>query len=130
MFERRSRMSTKNVVAMNPVEPAKPAKEPLRRPPQPPERLKAERVQELLKAMPGWKLGPGGRVISRRREFDSPQAAAAFAGFVSGLASGADRAVRLDLSGSMVVVTLPGRAGEGSSEDLSLEILGFAQQIG
>lgn len=125
-------MSTQTAVdkTTTPMSPARPATSRLRRPPRPPERLKAERVQELLKAMPGWALVPGGRTITRKREFDSPPAAASFAVFVAGLASEAQRAVRLDLSGSSVVVTLPGRTGREPREDLSLEILGFAQQIG
>lgn len=112
----------------------------LRRPPRPPERLqaspervaklKAERVQELLKALPGWRLGSRGRAIRRRREFDTPQAAASFATFVAGLAGEAGQAVNLHVAGGRVDVTLPGRAAGATYDELTLEILGLAQQIG
>lgn len=111
----------------------------LLRPPKPPERLesqerleklKAERVQELLKALPGWKLGHRGKAIDRQREFDTPRAAASWAAFVAGLAVEAGQAVNLHVAGGRVVVTLPGRATGAPYDELTLEILGFAQQIG
>lgn len=134
-FEKEKQMSTQNAGnAVNTVET--PNQEPvmkLRRPPVPVERLeklKAERVQELLKALPGWKLGHQGKAIDRKRDFDTPQGAACYAAFVAGLAMEAGQPVNLHLCDGRVVVTLPGRATGASYDDLTLEILGFAQQIG
>lgn len=138
--ERRSRMSTQNVVDVvnqgNGVETAagKPQARVLR-PPKPPEKvrmekLKAERIQELLKALPGWKLGHRGRAIVRQRELDTPQGAASFAAFVAGLAAEAGQTVNLHVDGGLVVVTLPGRAAGAPFAEVTLETLGFAQQIG
>jgi pterin-4a-carbinolamine dehydratase len=104
--------------------------EDLRRPPDVVERLKAERVQELLKLLPGWKVVGGGRALERAREFDSRQAAAAYASFVAGLAAVEGQAVDLHVSGGRAVVTLPGRAPRTRFTYLTLEILDFAQQIG
>jgi pterin-4a-carbinolamine dehydratase len=107
-----------------------PQTEEIRRPPVVVERLKAERVQEVLKLLPGWKVVGGGRAIERSREFDSRQAAASFASFVAGLAAVEGQAVDLHVSGGRAVVTLPGRAPRTRKERLTLEILDFARQIG
>ena len=48
-------------------------------------RLKAERVQEKLRVMPGWRLVSGGWAIDRLREFPDPRSAVAFAGFPADL---------------------------------------------
>jgi pterin-4a-carbinolamine dehydratase len=107
-----------------------PETEDVRRPPAGVERLKAERVQELLRSLPGWKVVGGGRAIERSREFDSRQAAASYASFVTGLAAVEGQSVDLHVSGGRAVVTLPGRAPHARHTPLSLEILDFAQQIG
>lgn len=104
--------------------------EEMRRPPDVVERLKAERVQELLKLLPGWKVVGGGRALERSREFDSRQVAASYASFVAGLAAVEGQAVDLHVSGGRAVVTVPGRAPRTRYAYLTLEILDFAQQIG
>src|SRR5947208_3057954 len=46
------------------------------------ERLKAERVQERLKRMPGWSLAKSGQAIGRARELPSAFGATDYAIFV------------------------------------------------
>jgi pterin-4a-carbinolamine dehydratase len=126
VVERRKTMSVKKAVQGSPA----PETEEMRRPPDVVQRLKAERVQELLKLLPGWKVVGGGRALERSREFDSRQAAASYAAFVAGLAAVEDQPVDLHVSGGRAVVTLPGRAPRTRFAYLTLEILDFAQQIG
>jgi pterin-4a-carbinolamine dehydratase len=58
-------------------------------PPAPPARsgdkLKAERVELMLAALPGWKLTPSGEAIEQQFRFEEPVQALAFAGWVCGL---------------------------------------------
>ncbi len=55
-------------------------------PPRPTTRLKAERVQEALRRMPGWKLARGAAAISRTFRFRSSTTPLLFAALVGGLA--------------------------------------------
>ena len=83
----------------------------LRRPPKPPElligKLKSERVEELLKALPGWELFEGGG-IQRKRKFPSARVAGLYAGFVADFASSRRQSALVTLSGKNLVVTLLG----------------------
>jgi 4a-hydroxytetrahydrobiopterin dehydratase len=55
-------------------------------PPGPPDRLKAERVQEKLAALPHWELAEEGDSISRSFSFHGPAAPLAFASLVGAMA--------------------------------------------
>lgn len=92
-------------------------------------RLKAERVQEELKSLPGWWLTADERAIDRVREFPSADLAVAFAGFVARLASLQQQPVDLSLSSNRVVVTLsavlsPNRRG------VTQGVVDFARMLG
>lgn len=92
-------------------------------------RLKAERVQEELKSMPGWQLTGDGRAIDRAREFASPDLAVVFVNFVAMLSSLEQQPADLSLSASRVVVTLsavlsPSRRG------VTQKVLDFAKMLG
>ena len=89
-------------------------------------RLKAERVQQRLKAMPGWRLAAGGKTIDRLRQFPTPRAAAAFAGFLSELAADTGQPLGIELSGKHVTITVRARSGS----DLTEAALDFAQALG
>ena len=86
--------------------------------------LKAERVQEELKAMPGWELFPHGKALHRAREFAVPMVAAKFASYAAELAATAHQSVQLQWSGTRVSVILHGRGG------ITETLLGFARQLG
>jgi pterin-4a-carbinolamine dehydratase len=103
----------------------------LRRPPRPVEKLKAERVQLMLKRAPGWKPIQKMRALRRVREFPSAQEAAVFAGFAAELAGIAGQPVDLSLAGQRVVLTLQGRPGRSrSGGGLTEEAVEFASRLG
>ena len=99
----------------------------LRRRPRREEKLKAERVQEELKAMPGWKLAPRGKELTRFRQFGQPAGAARFASFVADMAVADRQRVQLRIDGNRVALTLQCRRGYGV---LTTSVLEFARQLG
>lgn len=104
--------------------------EKLRRPPQPVERLKAERVQEKLAAMPGWGLSEDGNSIDRVRQLASPRSAAAWAESVVAKAGQEGHSVDVGLSGSVATVVVHGAIFNGSAIGLTDSILDFANRLG
>jgi pterin-4a-carbinolamine dehydratase len=99
----------------------------LSQPPRPGGKLKPERVQEELKKMPGWKLMPDGKAISRLREFGHPAGASKWASFVAELARWDHQPVHLGISGTRVLLTLPYRNG---TSGLTAAVFDFARQLG
>lgn len=89
-------------------------------------RLKAERVQEELRAMTGWRLAPDGRSLHRHWEFPDARVASAHAAFVNDLSSDQGRAVAINLSGRRVLIVLRGSRRGGITEAM----LGFAKVLG
>ncbi len=79
-------------------------------------RLKAERIQELLRELPGWTAAHNATEISRRYALSSPRAAVAFAHFVTETAADHGLAADLDLRPNRVVVTLVGRPARSLTE--------------
>jgi pterin-4a-carbinolamine dehydratase len=84
-------------------------------------RLKAERVQDRVREMPGWKVTRGGAAISRLFYVRSPQAQAHFLAFAGTLAQQAGRelAVTLVAEGLECRLTTPA-AGGVTLQDLEL----------
>ena len=93
-------------------------------------RLKAERVQEMLKAMPQWQSTLEGRAINRVKEFPTAAVAAHFGGFVIALAGALGMPVTVTVSGGQVLVTLYGRRERGQLVTLTHSVVELAQQIG
>ena len=91
-------------------------------------RLKAERVQDKLRSMPGWKALPGYRAVDRVRELACPQTAAAWAVYVLQAAAMQQQQVGIELNGNHVSVTVRGQAGR--RDLLTLDDLEFAKQLG
>jgi pterin-4a-carbinolamine dehydratase len=89
-------------------------------------RLKAERVQEELRALPGWQLALDGKGVHRAWEFSEARVASAHAAFVNDLAEAEGRAAEITLSGSRVLVVLQGRSRSG----VTAELLRFAKVLG
>jgi len=123
------------------------AKERLRRPPRPEldevalaargavdlaveAKLKAERVQEMLRAMPDWQLTLGGKGIHRVREFPSAEVATLYSTFVTGFAKAYGLPVGLYINGGQVRLTLYACRYRGRLVDLTEHVVGFAQQLG
>lgn len=79
-------------------------------------RLKAERIQELLRELPGWNVERYATGISRRYTLSSPRAAVAFAHFVTEMAVAHGLTADLDLRPNRVVVTLVSRLARGLTQ--------------
>ena len=90
------------------------------------ERLKAERVQQRLQGMTGWRLCPGGKSIDRLRQFPNAQVAADFAGFLARFAADTGQPIGVELAGKHVTIAVRARQGSGLTETA----LDFAQTLG
>jgi hypothetical protein len=93
-------------------------------------RLKAERVQEMLRAMPEWQVTLEGKAINRVKAFPTPAVAALYGGYVIGLAGALDLPVTVSVAGGQVLVTLNEHRECGHLVELTEMVVGFAQQIG
>ena len=96
-------------------------------------RLKAERIQELLRELPGWSAARNATEISRRYTLSSPRAAVAFAQFVTETAFDHGLAADLDLRPNHIVVTLVSRLARSLTEaefDLAKAIDGKQEEQG
>lgn len=94
------------------------------------ERLKAERVEQLVKLMPGWALEKDGRTISRLREFQDIPAAAKYAAYVQDFAGLRGIVVSTLRWDQFVMVTLLGRRRSRSFDLLTPGELRFALSLG
>lgn len=94
------------------------------------QRLKSERVQDELKAMPGWRFLPQDLAIDRAFAFPSPQVASAFAGYASAFAAALGHPINLSIHRNEVVLTLTGPKRKGRPGDLTEALLAFARKVG
>lgn len=92
--------------------------------------LKPERVQLLLRELPGWSLGAGGRAIERTRLFNCVAEAAEFVGHAGRLASAQRQPVHIALSGRSVVLTLTGHPMRGCTGGLTNPVFRLAALLG
>lgn len=92
--------------------------------------LKAERVQDHLRRLPGWELKEGGRGIVRTRTFTDATVARAFVNRVCRLAAGQQQPVNISLTGAKVVVTLEGHPARGCTGGLGRPVFDLANIIG
>jgi hypothetical protein len=113
----------------------------LRRPPKPEleeilvvhdpeESLKAERVQEALRAMPEWQLTLEGQAITRVKELPTPEVASLYTAYVTGFAGCLGLPVAVSVSDGLVLVTLYAPSGGCCVGGLTESVLDFARQIG
>jgi pterin-4a-carbinolamine dehydratase len=88
-------------------------------------KLKAERVQEELRTLPGWRLTAGGNALVRTRKFSQPEASAQFAADVAELAAGQGQPAILGVTAHQVTLTLqrPSRNG------IDRALIHFARQL-
>jgi pterin-4a-carbinolamine dehydratase len=92
--------------------------------------LKPERVQQLLLALPGWKLREDGRAIVTARKFTSAQTAGAFGALACRLATQQRQPVAVRLMGEQIVITLPGHPLRGCAGGLTGPVFKLAGLIG
>ena len=106
-----------------------PMKEPLTTRPEKAD-LKAERVQEALRKLPGWGLDETGAAIQRTREFGQLTEALAYVGFVGTLATAKRQPVTVAVAGKQVGVTLTGHPVRGRAGGLRKAVFKLAALIG
>ena len=92
--------------------------------------LKPERVQQLLAALPGWRLRGDGSGLESERQFTNPGAASSFAALACRLAALRGQPVKVDLSGGKVVVRLQGHPARGCVGGLTGPVFALAGLIG
>jgi pterin-4a-carbinolamine dehydratase len=92
-------------------------------------RLKAERVQEWLRATPGWRLTADGRAIDRVRQFPDARIAASYAAYLADAAAQARQVVVIELSGNRLALTVRGTNSHGRTL-LTESALKFAKGLG
>lgn len=80
------------------------------------EKLKAERIQLLLRDLPGWMVVRGGTAIARSYTLPSHRAAISFALFVNELAADHGHTADVDLRPNRVNVTLVNRLARGLTQ--------------
>ena len=80
------------------------------------ERLKAERIQLLLRELPGWRLTRSGTAISRAVQLPGHRSALAFANFAAELANDRGLTAEVDVRPQRVGVTLSNRTVRGLTE--------------
>jgi hypothetical protein len=92
--------------------------------------LKAERVQEMLRAMPEWRPTLGGKEINRLRELPSLEVATHYATFVASFAKACALPVCLRIYGGQVLVAVHAPRQRGRLVDITESVVNFAQQLG
>jgi Pterin 4 alpha carbinolamine dehydratase len=101
------------------------------RPPRIGEKLKAERVQDLLKALPGWRLRADKRSIARTRKFADAVSMASYGFHAMHLARTQKVLVSFATLGDQLTVTLHGTSQSGRKlADLSEAVFHLAEQLG
>jgi pterin-4a-carbinolamine dehydratase len=90
--------------------------------------LKPERVQEELRAMPGWRGVAGYRGIDHIRRFPTAEVAAAFAAYVSAFAQETGQLCSVVQCGEHVTLMLTGRH-PGGSFGVTRGVLDFAKRL-
>ena len=95
-----------------------------------PEELKPERVQEMLQAMPGWKLDMSRKALDRVHEFSDSKVALAFAAYATELAGSARQPISVFVSGGRMGLTLHGQPRRGKKGGLTLAVMELAKRLG
>lgn len=92
--------------------------------------LKPERVQQLLLALPSWKLREDGRAIETEQTFVSAKTAGALGALACRLATQERQPVGVRLMGEQIVITLPGHPVRGCIGGLTRPVFRLAGLIG
>ena len=90
-------------------------------------RLKAERVQEKLLSMPGWRISGDGKGLVRARIFRNSRTAMAFTAYANTATEDSGHLAHIILSGPRVFLTLQSRAHHGGFTE---SLFDFAQDLG
>jgi pterin-4a-carbinolamine dehydratase len=90
------------------------------------QRLKSERVQEELKAMPGWKLLPGGSALGRAWDLPDTGVALAYAAYVTRYAEAWRLRASATVHGGQVLLSLRAK----QSRDVTRGVIELAKRLG
>lgn len=93
-------------------------------------RLKSERVEQRLRAMPQWRRTLEGKAITRVKELPSPEAATMYSSLVISLAGASNLPVSVNVISGRVLVTLHARRNRGRFTNLTEAVLDLAEKIG
>lgn len=93
-------------------------------------RLKSERVEQRLRAMPQWRRTLEGKAITRVKELPNPEAATLYSSFVISLAGASNLPVSVNVASGRVLVTLHARRNRGRFTNLTEAVLDLAEKIG
>ena len=93
-------------------------------------RVRRERAQQQVKAMPGWQLASDAKAMHRAKEFPTPEIASLFSTFVTGFAAELALPVAVSHSGGRVMVTLTARPNRGRLVVVTDAVLDFARRLG
>lgn len=92
-------------------------------------KLKSERVEERLMAMPEWRLTLEDKAITRVKELPTAQVATLYSAYVTGLAAASNLPVCVNVAGGRVLVTLFARRNRGRFTNLTEAVLDLAERI-
>lgn len=94
------------------------------------ERLRQEHAQEVLQALPGWRMTADGKALHRTRELPTPAVASLFSAYVTGLAGALSLPVAVNVCGGQVMVTLHARRSHGRLVIVTDAVLDLARRLG
>lgn len=92
--------------------------------------LKPERVQEWLRARPGWSLGKTGKTLHRAKVLPTADAAAQYGAFAASLAEALSLPVRVTVVDDKVGLVLFSGRKESRFTPLTQAVLDFADHLG
>jgi pterin-4a-carbinolamine dehydratase len=94
------------------------------------ERLRAAKIQQRLKRMPGWNLTAYGQALVRERQFVHAADAVDFAAFVLHIANRQQFPAEVFVAGRRVAVALQGHPVDGLKGGVDEKLLNFAASLG
>lgn len=94
------------------------------------DRLKAERVEERLKELPGWQSRRGGMSIERIKSFPTSRAARAYASYASELAESLGQFASVNHTVDQVILILYGPLVCGRRDVVADPSFALAKQLG
>jgi pterin-4a-carbinolamine dehydratase len=94
------------------------------------ERIRRERAQLAVKAMPGWELTADAKAMHRAKTFPTPEIASLFSAYVTSFAGALALPVAVNHSGGHMVVTLTAKLVHGRTRVVTEAVLDFASRLG
>jgi hypothetical protein len=93
-------------------------------------RLKSERVQIALAAIPDWTQDPDGNSLQRVRQFAQATVAKAYVGYVLEVATAFKLPVSLQWADRQLVITLRGFSQKSRQNGITLALVNLATALG